>query len=121
MYKYWPSYKPNVRDPDFNDFWSQEWGKHGTCVSTLDPKCMGEDMAVYSYFDTGLRLRKEYDIYAALAAHNIMPGNTYPVDDMISAIEEELHNKDQYKPANAPEATEKEMFCVNSMRSESER
>ncbi|KAG0096594.1 ribonuclease T2-like [Podila epicladia] len=91
MFKYWPSYNPSPRRPNYNKFWSEEWGKHGTCVSTLGPNCMGKDMAVYSYFDKSLKLREEYDIYAALAAHNITPGDTYPVDKVISAIEQELH------------------------------
>ncbi|KAF9386096.1 ribonuclease T2-like [Podila verticillata] len=137
MYKYWPSYEPSPQAPDFNDFWSKEWGKHGTCVSTLDPSCMDKDMAVYSYFDKVLELREEYDIYAALAAHNITPGDTYPVDEVINAIEQELNvgaavsckharaplefhlfflveNKDQYKPATRPGNTEKAEYCFNN-------
>ncbi|KAG0086992.1 Ribonuclease T2 precursor (RNase T2) [Podila epicladia] len=117
MFKYWPSYNPSPRRPNYNKFWSEEWGKHGTCVSTLGPNCMGKDMAVYSYFDKSLKLREEYDIYAALAAHNITPGDTYPVDKVISAIEQELHigaaNKDQYKPAKRPDGTEKAKHCSN--------
>ncbi|KAI9242866.1 MAG: ribonuclease T2-like protein [Podila humilis] len=90
MCKYWPSYEPSPGNPDFNDFWRKEWGKHGTCVSTLDPGCMSKDMAFYSYSDKGLKLREECDIYTALAAHNITPGDTYPVDKVINAIEQEL-------------------------------
>ncbi|KAF9987168.1 Ribonuclease T2 precursor (RNase T2), partial [Mortierella antarctica] len=138
MYKYWPSFQPTPQNPNFNKFWSWEWGKHGTCLSTLDPRCMGKEKAVYSYFDKALKLREEYDIYAALAAHNIKPGDTYRVDDMIDAIEQELgagaavsckhgrdplefhlffqvENKDQYKPVMRPDNTDKEQFCVNSM------
>ncbi|KAF9923027.1 ribonuclease T2-like [Mortierella alpina] len=90
MYKYWPSFKPTPQNPDFNGFWKREWGKHGTCLSTLDPSCMGKEKAVYSYFNKSLELREKYDIYAALAAHSIKPGDTYSVDDMINAIEQEL-------------------------------
>ncbi|KAG0331082.1 low-affinity phosphate transporter [Podila horticola] len=139
MHKYWPSYQPNVRNPDFNRFWSHEWGTHGTCVSTLGPSCMDEDMAVYKYFDKGLELREEYDIHAALAAHNITPGETrYSVDDMINAIEQELkvgaavsckhgrdplefhlffevQNKDQYKPVKRPASTSKAENCPSGM------
>ncbi|KAG0346934.1 Ribonuclease T2 precursor (RNase T2) [Podila minutissima] len=116
MYKYWPSYQPNVRNPDFNRFWSHEWGWHGTCVSTLGPSCMDEDMAVYKYFNKGLELREEYDIHAALAAHNITPGETrYSVDDMINAIEQELKNQDQYKPVKRPDGTSKAEGCPSGM------
>ncbi|KAF9274897.1 ribonuclease T2-like [Mortierella alpina] len=90
MYKYWPSFMPTPQNPDFNKFWSREWGKHGTCLSTLDPGCMSKEKAVYSYFNKALTLREEYDIYAALAAHNITPGDSYPVDEVIDAIEQEL-------------------------------
>ncbi|CAO3571069.1 unnamed protein product [Mortierella alpina] len=51
---------------------------------------MGKEKAVYSYFNRFLKLREEYDIYAALAAHSVKPGDTYRVDDMINAIEQEL-------------------------------
>jgi len=51
---------------------------------------MGKEKAAYSYFNRFLKLREEYGIYVALAAYSIKPGDTYRVDDMINAIEQEL-------------------------------
>ncbi|KAG0044727.1 ribonuclease T2-like [Gryganskiella cystojenkinii] len=74
MKKYWPSNKK-----DNNCFWSHEWIKHGTCVSTLDPSCQSnpvEDQDVYDYFSKVLELRSQYDLYRALAAKKIFPSQS---------------------------------------------
>lgn len=34
MDTYWVS-----NDGTAESFWEHEWGKHGTCISTLDPDC----------------------------------------------------------------------------------
>ncbi|PVU95803.1 hypothetical protein BB561_001599 [Smittium simulii] len=73
MKTFWPS-----NQGDDNKFWTHEWNKHGTCVSTLDPKCYdpntfikGED--IVAYFSEVLELTMNYDIYAALEAKDIIP------------------------------------------------
>ncbi|KAF9932531.1 ribonuclease T2-like [Linnemannia zychae] len=81
---YWSSYKG-----DNNAFWSHEWSKHGTCVSTLAPNCSSDfvqNQDVFNYFSTTLGLRKQYNLYNALANAGITPGSTPDVDDMHVAI-----------------------------------
>ncbi|OMJ22046.1 Ribonuclease Rh [Smittium culicis] len=73
MKKYWPS---NRGDDDY--FWTHEWNKHGTCVSTIDPKCYDENtfkkgQDIVEYFNTTLALRNKYNLFDALARHNIFP------------------------------------------------
>ncbi|KAI7869606.1 RNase Sy, partial [Mucor mucedo] len=85
MNTYWPSYKD-----DNNLFWSHEWSKHGTCVTTLDPDCYGTSYTankdLVDYFSKALDLRDEFDLYAALKASSIVPGKAYPVETIRTAI-----------------------------------
>ncbi|KAI9306503.1 RNase Sy [Cunninghamella echinulata] len=85
MNTYWPSYKN-----DNPSFWSHEWNKHGTCVSTLQPKCYGDYKQyadVYDYFGKTLQLREQYNLYSALSKAQITPGDSYDAQDMESAIQ----------------------------------
>ncbi|KAG0037178.1 ribonuclease T2-like [Podila clonocystis] len=104
MKKYWPSYKPTPQRPDYDDFWTHEWNKHGTCVTTLDPRCgYGGDKDLYAYFNMTLALRKRYNIYDALKKARITPRprfdmdpreeDKYSVDAIHAAIEDEWHVK----------------------------
>jgi len=73
MDTYWPSYTG-----DNNKFWTHEWGKHGTCVTTLAPKCLTatpyvRGSEIVPYFRKALELRSTYDLYAALARAGIEP------------------------------------------------
>jgi ribonuclease T2 len=38
MQTYW---QPDNSHED--SFWNHEWSKHGTCVSTMEPECYGDD------------------------------------------------------------------------------
>ncbi|ORX81000.1 RNase Sy [Basidiobolus meristosporus CBS 931.73] len=89
MNVYWPSY-----NGDNGVFWEHEWGKHGTCVSTLDPDCYGTNYQKYEdmldYFQTVLNLRAKYNLYGALATAGIVPGGTYTLANMANAIKNDL-------------------------------
>ncbi|KAI8328358.1 RNase Sy [Chlamydoabsidia padenii] len=90
MKTYWPSYKGVSNNIDF---WSHEWDKHGTCVSTLAPKCYSnyqQYQDVYDYFGKALELRQKYDLYSILNDAGITPGDSYSADDFISAIQSAL-------------------------------
>jgi len=84
----WPSNRsPNPK------FWSYEWAKHGTCVSTVEPRCFPSNSytpgsEVVPYFRKVVELRKTYDLYPALIAAKIMPDDSlnYPLESLIDAI-----------------------------------
>ncbi|KAL0096786.1 secreted ribonuclease T2 [Phycomyces blakesleeanus] len=86
MSTFWPSYKG-----DNNWFWSHEWNKHGTCISTLRPSCYGKEYTKYqdvtAYFKQALELRHYYDLFGALNLAGVIPGQTYNVQTMIEPLE----------------------------------
>jgi len=90
MNTYWPS-----DQGDNNVFWSHEWQKHGTCVSTLAPNCFqdgtyqqGDEVSIY--FGKALELRSTYDIYAAMKSAGLRPVRSasqgYSADKVVAAI-----------------------------------
>ncbi|KAI8991243.1 ribonuclease T2-like protein [Mycotypha africana] len=86
MATFWPSNKG-----DNNWFWSHEWTKHGTCVSTLRPTCYGSNYKKYQdvvdYFTKVLDLRDQYDIFGALNLNGVGPGRYYNVETVRQAIQ----------------------------------
>ncbi|KAK4518268.1 iqgap- protein [Mucor velutinosus] len=88
MSTFWPSNKG-----DNNWFWSHEWSKHGTCVSTLRPTCYGTSYKKYQdvieYFQQVLDLRDKFDLFGALNLNGVSPGNTYNVETIRDAIKKE--------------------------------
>ena len=56
MSTYWKDYQG-----DDETFWEHEWGKHGTCISTLDTECYeghkGQEEVV-DYFEVAVGLYK---------------------------------------------------------------
>ncbi len=100
MKRYWPSFSPTPQHPDNNKFWSHEWNKHGTCVSTLRPRCgYHGDQDVHAYFNKTLALRKQYNIHKVLEKAAITPrpsfdrdpkeDDKYSVDAILGAIKDE--------------------------------
>ena len=62
------------KDANGNDetFWEHEFGKHGTCISTLDTKCYTgytPQEEVVDYFNTTVALFKTLDSYAVRTYH----------------------------------------------------
>ncbi|CAO3702448.1 unnamed protein product [Rhizopus stolonifer] len=86
MQTYWPSNTGNN-----NKFWSHEWSKHGTCVTTYDPDCYSdyqENEDMVDYFQKAIDLRSQYNVYEALSSNGITPGGTYSASAMRSALED---------------------------------
>ncbi|KAG8705926.1 ribonuclease T2-like [Ceratobasidium sp. 394] len=79
---------------DDERFWEHEWGKHGTCLSTLEPACIsssvkGQD-AIY-YFTRVTNLFKTLTTYEFLGAAGIYPSSTatYTLSQLTSAVKAE--------------------------------
>ncbi|KFZ09862.1 hypothetical protein V501_05462 [Pseudogymnoascus sp. VKM F-4519 (FW-2642)] len=71
----------NWKDYQGNDetFWEHEWGKHGTCISTLDTTCYDNykpQTEVVDYFEKAVELNKGLNSYKILADAGITPSQT---------------------------------------------
>lgn len=86
MKKYWKDYKG-----DDETFWEHEWGKHGTCISTLEPDCYTDyqptEEAV-AYFGKVVALFKKLPTYKWLSDAGITPSTSdkYSSDDVQKAL-----------------------------------
>jgi ribonuclease T2 len=87
MQTYW-------KDNTGNDetFWEHEWGKHGTCISTLKPSCYVNYQAtqeVVDFFDRTVSLFKGLPSYTWLANAGIVPSTTatYSLSAIQSALQ----------------------------------
>ncbi|KXJ92548.1 ribonuclease T2-like protein [Microdochium bolleyi] len=74
MQKYWKDYQGNDES-----FWEHEFNKHGTCISTLDPKCYrnhkpGDE--VVDFFVRAVQLFKTLPSYDWLKQAGIVPSST---------------------------------------------
>lgn len=69
---------PSVAVPNIN-FWYDEYAKHGTCLTTINPDCFQSSNAIcsaISYYKQALDLADKYDLYAALKSQKILPDVT---------------------------------------------
>ncbi|KAI8337970.1 ribonuclease T2-like protein [Chlamydoabsidia padenii] len=84
----WPNSAGHV-----DDFWSHEWNKHGTCMSTFEPNCY-ENKDVFQgmidFYNTTMKLHQKYNIYKALKRNGITPGHTYSTARVQKAIKKEF-------------------------------
>ncbi|XP_012222273.1 ribonuclease Oy isoform X2 [Linepithema humile] len=71
-------------------FWKHEWDKHGTCAVVIE--ALNSEL---NYFEKGLKLLDTYNMIVVLAKANILPGETYTIDVMLTAIEEVLGKRGQ--------------------------
>ncbi|CAM1504923.1 Fc.00g025140.m01.CDS01 [Cosmosporella sp. VM-42] len=86
MNTYWKDYKGNDET-----FWEHEWGKHGTCVSTLEPSCYSDYKATEeaaAYFQKTVSLFKTLPTYKWLFDAGIKPSGSesYSLDDIQSVL-----------------------------------
>ncbi|KAF3398429.1 Ribonuclease T2 [Penicillium rolfsii] len=76
---------------DDESFWAHEWGKHGTCINTIDPSCYTNYSAqeeVGDFFQKVVDLFQGLDTYKALAAAGITPSSskTYTLSAIQAAL-----------------------------------
>jgi ribonuclease T2 len=65
LLSYMNTYWKDVNGDD-ESFWEHEWGKHGTCVSTLNPSCYNgytSKQEVGDYFQKAVDIFKTRDTY----------------------------------------------------------
>lgn len=81
------------KDVNGNDesFWEHEWGKHGTCISTLEPKCYTDytpQEEVPDFFQKTVDLFKTLNSYQFLSDAGITPSSTttYTSADILAAL-----------------------------------
>ncbi|KAI2471957.1 ribonuclease M [Annulohypoxylon bovei var. microspora] len=96
METYW---LPN--DGTGESFWEHEWGKHGTCVSTLEPSCFTNYQAteeVHYFFNTTVSLFKSLPTYQWLADAGITPSSstTYKLSDIQAALSKNHNGETVY-------------------------
>lgn len=86
MNTYWKDYQGNDES-----FWEHEWGKHGTCISTLEPGCYDNyvpQQEVVAYFQKTVDLFKTLNSYSFLSAAGITPSasKTYTSSQILAAL-----------------------------------
>lgn len=68
-----------------HEFWRHEWEKHGTCSVDLVPT-----NTEAKYFKKGLDLYDSYDMKHVLAKANILPNQTYLLQDYLNGVKKVL-------------------------------
>ena len=93
MQTYWKDYQG-----DDEQFWSHEWDKHGTCISTLEPSCYEDyqpTQEVVDFFKRTVELFKTLPSYEWLAEAGITPSDskTYTSADIQDALKAKHGNE----------------------------
>ncbi|KZT43858.1 ribonuclease T2 [Sistotremastrum suecicum HHB10207 ss-3] len=77
---------------DDETFWEHEWGKHGTCMSTLVPSCLPKGSAAKAeavdFFNTVVRLFQGLPTFTFLSSQGITPSSTatFTLSQLTSAL-----------------------------------
>ena len=85
-------------DGQHEHLWAHEWNKHGTCISTIEPSCYGDDAFphgdLYDYFVQTTSLFRTLDTFSILAESDILPSTerTYDLADLEDAIISSAHS-----------------------------
>lgn len=78
LLSYMNTYWKNADGTD-ESFWEHEWGKHGTCISTLEPSCYTNYVPqeeVVDFFNKVVSLFKTLPSYTWLSDAGIVPSST---------------------------------------------
>lgn len=86
MQRLWKDYQG-----DDESFWQHEWGKHGTCVSTLEPRCYDNyepTQELVPYFARAVDLHTKHPTHEWLSAAGITPSEseTYELSKIQSVL-----------------------------------
>lgn len=105
MNQYWLALNGND-----GQLWSHEWNKHGTCVSTLAPKCYSnaseggyqKNEDIVDFFTTTVDLWEEYNVFEALQEAGIVPSRskTYTLDEIQQATKAKWGKEATFKCRN---------------------
>ncbi|KIL64343.1 hypothetical protein M378DRAFT_24615 [Amanita muscaria Koide BX008] len=74
-------------------FWQHEWANHGTCYSTLEPTCLPDGSPrgaeAVAFFQTVVRLFKQYNLHQALEDAGVTPSTdtSYSSSQISDAIQ----------------------------------
>ncbi|XP_015108956.1 ribonuclease T2 [Diachasma alloeum] len=74
----WPTLAKNKPS---QAFWEHEWEKHGTCSTMLQPVNTQE-----KYFKKTMQLRDKFYVKNLLEKVNILPGQSYPVQNIADQV-----------------------------------
>ncbi|KAG6010312.1 hypothetical protein E4U43_008605 [Claviceps pusilla] len=89
MKEFWKDYKG-----DDETFWQHEWGKHGTCISSLSPSCYSDYQSkeeAVDFFKKTVELFKTLPTYRWLADAGITPSSSkyYSLSKIQSVLSEQ--------------------------------
>eukprot|EP00605_Chrysophyceae_sp_TOSAG23-4_P000863 GSChrysophyteH1.ASY1.ANO1.954.1 assembled CDS len=73
MYQYWPNVQANPSDSDYDDFWTHEWTKHGTCSG----------LSQVGYFNTTINLAKSFGTPSIFTKNT---GKTVSANDLRNSL-----------------------------------